>query len=60
MSDRIEWVLNLLEWSLKNIRSITELESLGLFAYLVETRLMGDNLSRLNELAISIDGWQSL
>jgi len=53
MSDRIEWVLNLLEWSLKNIRSITELESLGLFAYLVETRLMGDNLSRLNELAIS-------
>ena len=60
MSDRIEWVLNLLEWSLKNIRSITELESLGLFAYLVETRLMGNNLSRLNELAISIDGWQSL
>ena len=30
-----------------------ELESLGLSTYLVETRLMGNNLSRLNKLAIS-------
>ena len=30
-----------------------ELESLGLSAYPVRTRLMGDNLSRLNKSAIS-------
>jgi len=35
------------------MRSIIELELLGLSTYLVETRLMGDNLSRLNKSAIS-------
>jgi len=45
----IEWLFNLLEPLWRNMRSMTEFESLILFEYLVRTWLVGLDKSKLNE-----------
>ena len=47
----IKWLFNLLDPLQKNIRSMTEFESLTLSEYLVRTWLVGLDKSRLNKLA---------
>jgi len=46
----IKWLFNLLDPLQKNIRSMTEFESLTLSEYLVRTWLVGLDKSRLNKL----------
>ena len=53
-SGRIEWLLNSDKLAWRNIRPITELESLELSAYQVETWIMSVKRLRLKESTISI------
>jgi len=46
------WLSNPFELLCKNIRSMTELEPFSLSKYLVGTRLVGTDKSRLNESAM--------
>jgi len=51
-SECIKWLFNLLEPLWRNMRSMTEFESLTLSKYLVGTWLVGLDKSRLNKSAI--------
>jgi len=51
---KMKWLLILTELGQRNIRSITELELLGLLAYQIKTWLTEEEILRLKESATSI------